>query len=115
MAVPDELDLALKAAELFTLTFGGAALFYRIGRMTMKFEQIGAQQAGEIRELKEGVKELITSTKRIDRIEERMLAEGQRLDQTVAMLHRFLYNKIMGDQEETIAHRHRDQSNPNSA
>ncbi len=27
MAVSEELDLALKAAELFALTFGGAALF----------------------------------------------------------------------------------------
>ncbi len=81
----------------------------------MKFEQIGLQQAGEIRELKDGVKELITSTKRIDRIEERMLAEGQRLDQTVAMLHRFLYNKIMGDQEETSARQRRDLLDPNNA
>ena len=65
--------------------------------MTMKFEQIGERQAAEIGELKTATKELVTSTTRIDRLEERQLAEGQRLDEAIAMMHRFLYKQIDGN------------------
>lgn len=110
MGIPEEVDLAFKSAELLALVLGGGALFYRTGRMTMKFEQIGKQQAEEISELKIAVKELVTSTTRIDRLEERQLAEGQRLDEAVAMLHRFLYNDIMDRRGGTNSHPRRDRS-----
>ena len=48
--------------------------------MTTRFEMIGKQQAGEIREMKDAIKELITYTNRVDRLEERQLAEGKRID-----------------------------------
>lgn len=80
MAFPPEIDTALKLVEIASILGGGGALFYRTGRMTMKFEQIGAQQAEEISELKLAVKELVAQTGRFDRIEERQLAEGKRLD-----------------------------------
>lgn len=113
MGIPDQLDLAFKSAELFALVFGGGALFYRIGRMTMKFEAIGNRQAEEIKELKIAMKELITSNSRIDRLEERTLAEGQRLDEAIAMMHRLLFDKIM--ESKTNFHSRRDQSDPSSA
>lgn len=102
MTIPVEIDLAFKAAEFVALVGGGLALFYRIGRMTMKFEQIVARQAVDISELKIAVKALVTSTTRIDRLEERQLAEGRRLDETVSLMNRMLLNKIAIDRSQGI-------------
>lgn len=65
--------------------------------MTQKFEQIGAQQAEEITEIKTGLRkvtdiliELSKISGRIDRVEDRQMAQGKRLDQTETRLNRVI-------------------------
>lgn len=52
------LETALRVAELLTILGAGGMVIFKLGRTTNKFELIGAQQAMEIKELKEGVQEL---------------------------------------------------------
>lgn len=75
-----ELESIYRAAELLAVIIGVAGILYRLGRMTERFEQIGTQQAKEITELKDTVKDLVKSNIRMERIEERQLMEGQRID-----------------------------------
>ena len=46
----------------------------------MKFEQIGEQQSKEIGDIKETLKALAATAGRFDRVEERQLLQGKRLD-----------------------------------
>lgn len=80
-----------------TLTFAGGAalLFLKMGRMTGRFEAIGTQQAKEITELKKGMEgmaniliRLTEQQGRMDRIEDRQLASGKRLDELTARFNR---------------------------
>lgn len=80
MPFPAEVDTALKLIEIVSIVLGGGALFYRTGRMTMKFEQIGEQQSKEIGDIKETLKALAATAGRFDRVEERQLLQGKRLD-----------------------------------
>ena len=50
-----DLDNALRATEIFSIVGSVALLLFRTGRMTERFELIGAQQAKELAELAEGV------------------------------------------------------------
>lgn len=88
----DTLDI-YRLAEIGTFILSMAAILYRMGVMTSRFEQIGLQQAAEIKELKVNVKELsgvlvtlAQTNGRIDRMEERQLAQGKRVDETVSRL-----------------------------
>lgn len=88
---------ALSIAEVLTIIGGGATLVWRISKMATKFELIGKQQAAEIKELKNEAHELrmdveklndimieLTRTSgRMDRIEDRQIAQGKRLDESV--------------------------------
>ena len=80
-------EVIFRLAELGVFLLSVAGLLYRLGGMTARFELIGAQQAVEIKELKDSIKEIqkvITAqaltTQRLDTIDARVLAEGQRLD-----------------------------------
>jgi hypothetical protein len=90
------------AVEMIGFLGGGMVLLYRIGRITEKFTQIGRQQSLEISGLKEETSQLkrgiarindllIALTKldgRIDRIEDRQLAQGKRLDEVTMQFNR---------------------------
>lgn len=78
--MPLDLDTAYRIAELSVAAAGVGAILYRLGRMTEKFEQIGQQQAGEIRDLKDAIKEMAQVLIKTERIEARQLAEGKRVD-----------------------------------
>lgn len=80
----DEWRLGVEVAAL-VISVGG--ILFRLGGMTKEFRLIGQQQAAEIKDLKEAVKEfgkvLVTLAQqdgRMQLIEERQLAEGRRLD-----------------------------------
>jgi hypothetical protein len=80
-------DTIYRIAELGTFVLALAAILYRLGRMTERFELIARQQATEISELKNSVTaihDVITSqavtTTRLDTLDARALSEGVRLD-----------------------------------
>lgn len=82
-----EAEVLFRAAELGMFVIALATILYRLGRMTERFELIAEQQAKEISELKNSVKEIqqvITTqaltTQRMDTFDERVLSEGKRLD-----------------------------------
>lgn len=84
-------------AELGLLLISLSTLLWRMATMTQKFEQIGAQQAEEITEIKTGLRkvtdiliELSKISGRIDRVEDRQMAQGKRLDQTETRLNRVI-------------------------
>ena len=81
----DTIRLVIELASLFIVTAG---ILSRLSAMTTRFEMIGIQQAEEIKELKGAVKELVTQTTRLDRVEERMLAEGKRVDELTTRVNR---------------------------
>jgi hypothetical protein len=85
-----DVETTYRAAELVMVALGIGGVLYRLGRMTEKFEQIGKQQALEITELKESVRELIKSNNRLERMEERQLSEGKRLDGLELRLNRYI-------------------------
>ncbi len=74
--------------ELGMLIIMVAGILARLSSLATRFEMIGKQQASEIKELKEAVKELIQQTARLDRIDERQLAEGKRVDELTARFNR---------------------------
>lgn len=87
----DIFDLVVKFATLIAIIGGGGITLFRLGRMTQKFEQIGEHQAKEISELKVGVQKvegvliaLANQSGRIDRVEDRVALQGQRIDTLTA-------------------------------
>lgn len=54
------LDFVFKAVELLAIVLGGGAILIKMGRMMGEFATIGKQQAGEIAEIKQEVKQLNT-------------------------------------------------------
>ena len=87
MTAIELLDLVIKAATLISIVVGGGVTLFRMGRMAQKFEEIGKQQSKEISELKLGMSKvegvliaLADQSGRIDRVEDRVALQGQRLD-----------------------------------
>lgn len=81
--------------ELITLMIVIAGILVRTGSITKEFKMIAEHQGEEIREVKRGLDKLseliIDLTKvsgRLDRLEDRQLAEGKRLDEAVKRLWR---------------------------
>ena len=85
--MPEYYRLAAEIASLFIVTSG---ILWRLSSMTTRFEMIGKQQAGEITEMKDAIKELVLYTNRIDRVEERQLAEGKRVDEFISRFNRYI-------------------------
>src|SRR5579872_4155278 len=90
-----DLETALRALEILCILGGGARILWQMSAMATKFELVGTQQAKEISELKIGVEKLggvlITIAQqagRMDRIEERQLAEGKRMDEITIRVNR---------------------------
>lgn len=83
-------DIARLAVEIGSLFIVAAGILWRLSSMATRFELIGTQQASEIKELKEAVRGLIEQNSRIDRLDERQLAEGKRLDDLTSRLNRFV-------------------------
>lgn len=84
-----DLETIFRASEIIVVILGIGGILFRIGKMTERFELIGRQQACEIQELKESVKELIKTNSRMDRLEERQLMEGKRVDELTNRLNRY--------------------------
>lgn len=96
------LDTALKALEIITVGGAAAAVFYKLGATTEKFENIGKLQAAEISALKinaekvaqgqERIGDLITKValqqQRLDNQSERQTAHEARTDQRFGLLER---------------------------
>jgi predicted transcriptional regulator len=85
-----DMDTVYRISELVLVLIGIGGILYRLGRMTEKFEQIGKQQASEISDLKDAVKELVKSNARLERMEERQLSEGKRLDRLEARINQYV-------------------------
>lgn len=99
MAEPaaSDVNFILNIAQLLALVGGAVAFIWRISKMATKFEFVGTQQAKEIKEIKEETHELrldveklndimieITKTQgRMDLNDERVLAQGKRLDEQI--------------------------------
>lgn len=82
------VDTFFKWLEIIGFFGGIGGAIYCFGRMTSKFEQIAGQNSKEIGELRVDVKRLSEVTiklaeqsGRIDRVEDRQLAQGKRLDE----------------------------------
>lgn len=93
----DTLDIVYRLTEIagflvaiITIIIGTGKILYRMGAMAERFETIGKQQAIEIMDLKESVKELVKVTGRLERIEERQLSEGKRIDGLEARINRYI-------------------------
>lgn len=54
----ENLELVFRLVELFSIVAGGGAILVKMGRMAGKFEEIGSQQAVEIREMKSSIQTL---------------------------------------------------------
>lgn len=54
------LDFIFKIVEIAAIVFGGGAILIKMGRMMGEFTTIGKQQAAEINEIKQEVKQLNT-------------------------------------------------------
>jgi len=85
--VASQLDAALKALEIAAVVGSAAAVLFKVGRMTERFEFIGRQQAAEISEIKKSVGSLIAlntsvavTTSRQDQQAERMNGMDRRFD-----------------------------------
>lgn len=85
-----DLENILRALEILSVIGGGGVIIWRMSRMATQFEMIGAQQSAEIADLKKGIEGLSSvlitlaqQSGRIDRIEDRQLAQGKRLDDVV--------------------------------
>src|SRR5689334_2425509 len=90
-------DNAVSLAEIISILGGGAMLVWRMSKMATRFEFIGKQQAGEIKALREETKqlrvdveklndimvELAKTEGRMNLIDERMLSQGKRLDESI--------------------------------
>lgn len=81
--------------ELVTLIFVIVGIIFRTGSITKEFKMIAEHQGEEISEVKKGLDKLseliIDLTRvsgRLDRLEDRQLAEGKRLDEAVKRLWR---------------------------
>ena len=82
-----ESETLYRIVELGSFILALAAILYKLGRMTERFELIAVQQAVEIGELKKGVAAIhdvilsqALTAQRMDTIDERVLSEGKRLD-----------------------------------
>jgi hypothetical protein len=82
-----DYDTLFRIGELGVFAISAGGILIRLGAMTTRFELIGKQQAKEIAELKDAVKEMqsvvITQAVQTDRqntFDSRILAQGQRLD-----------------------------------
>ena len=89
--MPEYYRLVAEIVSLFIVTGG---ILWKLSGMTTRFEMIGRQQAGEITEMKNAIKELITYTNRVDRLEERQLAEGRRIDGISETLRDMIIGKV---------------------
>lgn len=81
---------AARLAEVILVIIGIGGILYKLGGMTEKFEMIGKQQAVEISDLKDAVKEFVKNTARVERMEERQLNEGKRLDNLESRLNKYI-------------------------
>ncbi len=82
-----DLETLLRVLEIISFVGGGGVIIWRMANMTTRFEMVGVRQAEEIKELKKGIEglssvlvTLATQSGRIDRIEDRQLAQGKRVD-----------------------------------
>lgn len=82
-----ENETIYRIAEFGMFLIAVAGILYRLGGMAERFELIGRQQAEEIKELKDSVKEIqrvvttqALTTQRLDTLDARALSEGKRLD-----------------------------------
>lgn len=94
--------------ELGALVATVVGILWRLAVAVGRFEQIGKQQAGEITEMKESMKEMKTDfnkglstinsvlltlseqTGRITLVEERQLLQGKRMDETITRMNNHL-------------------------
>ena len=102
MIMIETLDILIKLATLTAILGGGGITLFKIGRMTQKFEQISVQQSKEISELKTGMSKvegvlvaIANQGGRIDRIEDRVQAQGQRVDELAHRLNTFIDAKML--------------------
>lgn len=109
-AVSDGLSFEAAARILEIVSFLGAAgvILLKMGAMTGEFRQIGVQQATEISELKKGVESigailirLTEQSGRMDRIEDRQMASGKRLDDLTARFNRYSDRVFSGSAGES--------------
>jgi len=98
-----DLDTIFKGLEIVSIVGSAAALMYKLGRTTERFEQVGTQQATEISQLKASIQKmegLMVSIARQDErmtaMDQRMLTQGQRLDE----FQRAFY-KLIGERATT--------------
>lgn len=92
-----DLENILRALEIISVIAGGGAIVWRMANMATRFEMIGAQQSKEIQELKKGIEALSSvlvtlaqQSGRIDRIEDRQMAEGRRVDEINSRLNTYV-------------------------
>lgn len=84
------LETVLRVLEVISIMGGGLAIVWRMSGMATRFEMIGTQQAAEIKELKLAVEAMVTRSLRVDRLEERQLQEGKRLDELTSRVNRYI-------------------------
>ena len=97
----NDLENILRALEIISVIAGGGAIVWRMANMATRFELIGVQQSKEINELKKGIESLSSvlvtlaqQSGRIDRIEDRQMAEGKRVDDIGNRLNIYLNGKL---------------------
>lgn len=96
-----DLENILRALEILSVIVGGGAIIWRMSRMATQFELIGAQQSAEISDLKRGIEGLSSvlvtlaqQSGRIDRVEDRQLAQGKRLDEFTSRINTLIDAKF---------------------
>ncbi len=99
-----DMDTILKALEIISIVGSAGALMYRLGRTTQKFEQVGAQQASEISQLKVAIEKMGTlavvtarQDERMNAMDQRMLTQGQRIDEFQRTFFRILKGAPVGE------------------
>jgi hypothetical protein len=96
-----DLENILRILEIISVIVGGGTIIWRMSNMATRFEMIGIQQAAEIADLKKGVEglssvlvALATQGGRIDRIEDRQLSQGKRLDEFTSRINTLIDAKF---------------------
>jgi len=86
MGLPLEIELVKDVVGLVGFLGGIGFGLYRMAKAVTAFELIGIQQAKEIAAINLKIDKLSDQTGRIDRLDERQMAQGKRLDETIVRL-----------------------------
>lgn len=86
----ESINSLIELAKLIGMAFAAGTIVFKMGAMTQKFELIGRQQAKEISELKATVEKLADNSQQVQVFDERLLAQGKRMDDFTALISRRL-------------------------